>query len=1418
LDAPGFSTSTAGAAFCPVDLANNSNSFILSMPTTGYADIKVTYATSGSGTGFTTHTIEYSTDGASFISLGTITGRNTSTFSLQTIDFSGIAAANNNSNFKLRVTVTGATGSSGNNRFDNIRVTGTGAVSKSASVVPGTDAAEANTSGTFTISLSQPAPAGGVTLNYSLSGTATLSDDYSDPQNGTLTITEGNSTATVTLNTADDAEYEGTETITLTLNNATNGYLLAGSTASINLLDSETPPAATVVINQVYGGGGNADALYTHDFIELYNYGNTPVSLNGWSVQYASANGSAWQVTSLTGSIPAHGFYLIQQAAGSGGSKALPAPDATGGILMAAGSGKVILSNSATALTGTNPTDASVIDKVGYGSANGFETASAPVLSNTTSATRAVDGVDTDNNSVDFVAGAPLPRNTLYTTTPPVIASLTPVNNHVGAPSTVVPVLVFDKPVQKGTGTITIVEDGIPSTMDVNSPGVVITNRSTVTINTTLAPGKTYSILITAGSFKDVYENPFAGIATNTGWTFTTYNPAIAATVPITFDFQYCIGSGIMANGFTQYSTTGAQVWDCTSFGKDASNGVQINGFDGETNVPNEDWLISPKLDLTGTDFPLLSFWSRTAFNGKPLQLKISTDYTGGDPALATWTDLNGKFPGETSNTWTESKDINLAAFKGSNVHIAFVYTSSAEDGARWTLDEIALINSATPPPPSLTVGTTDLQLGYAAKGGTSEKTFTFIGNDLVEDVTLTVTAPFLLSKDKTSYSSSITYSAADANDLEQTVWVRFAPTEKNKDFTGAVTVTTSSQSHTVVLKGTSINPLGTLEVVNWNVEWFGSPEFGPTNDDQQETNVKKVFKTLDADIYALGEVVSEERLARVVSDMPGYAYVIGHYGSHTNTSLANPAPLSEAQKLAFIYKTSVINKLDVRAMMSKGINTAADLSNPYYNDWSSGRFPLLMEAGVTLNCVTRNVKFVLVHAKANTSPTATSYARREAGAKALHDSLQILFPEDNVIILGDFNDDLDQSITAGKTTTSWSSFTTDGTNYTALTLPLSLAGKKSTVSHNDVIDHVVVSNEMAPYYMAGTASIVTDVTSLVSNYGSTTSDHYPVYTRYRFEEPAAPVVTACPADAVFCASTTGSYAIGAFTATTTCGIISYSYEVTGATERSGTGNDASGSFNTGVSTITWTATDELGNSSSCQTTMTVNALPRVVIPDAYALPAGTKANTVYTGYSPASSLTLMAEASGGAPDYTYAWEGGTNGASFTVSPTTATEYTVTVTDANGCSNTASKQVYVVDVRAGKNGDKVLICHQSIVKSATLEVSQVDAADHLAHGDQLGGCSLDASLTQRAQSAVPVLELQALPNPSAGAFTLSFRGGDGSKKIQLTVTDLLGRVVETRDQLRTDACYTLGSDYRRGIYFVSVWHNGEKRTLKLVKQ
>ncbi|MCA1609302.1 MAG: DUF11 domain-containing protein [Acidobacteria bacterium] len=190
-----------------------------------------------------------------------------------------------------------------------------------------------------------------------------------------------------------------------------------GISAIVLLAVSAPPPASAaspnVVISQVYGGGGNTGSVYKNDFIELFNRGASPVSLSGWSVQYASSAGTTWQATILTGSIAPGQYYLVQEAAGTGGTTSLPAPDAVGSIAMSATGGKIALVNGTAALSGACPS-ASAVDFVGYDGANCFEgAAAAPALTNTTAALRASGGcADTDDNAADFAAAAPAPRNT----------------------------------------------------------------------------------------------------------------------------------------------------------------------------------------------------------------------------------------------------------------------------------------------------------------------------------------------------------------------------------------------------------------------------------------------------------------------------------------------------------------------------------------------------------------------------------------------------------------------------------------------------------------------------------------------------------------------------------------------------------------------------------------------------------------------------------------------------------------------------------------------------------------------------------------------------------------------------------------------------------------------------------------------
>lgn len=180
----------------------------------------------------------------------------------------------------------------------------------------------------------------------------------------------------------------------------------------LGIVAISTAASAQIVINEVYGGGGNAGAPYKNDFIELKNIGSTTVTLTGAYIQYASATGTFNGGTN-THSLPnitlAPGkTYLIAESGGTNGAD-LPTADATGALNISGTAGKVALTTSTTAVT--SATSANVLDFVGFGTnASYYEgTGAAPAPSNTTSVAR-MSG-DTNNNAADFITGAPTPQN-----------------------------------------------------------------------------------------------------------------------------------------------------------------------------------------------------------------------------------------------------------------------------------------------------------------------------------------------------------------------------------------------------------------------------------------------------------------------------------------------------------------------------------------------------------------------------------------------------------------------------------------------------------------------------------------------------------------------------------------------------------------------------------------------------------------------------------------------------------------------------------------------------------------------------------------------------------------------------------------------------------------------------------------------
>lgn len=294
-----------------------------------------------------------------------------------------------------------------------------------------------------------------------------------------------------------------------------------------------------------------------------------------------------------------------------------------------------------------------------------------------------------------------------------------------------------------------------------------------------------------------------------------------------------------------------------------------------------------------------------------------------------------------------------------------------------------------------------------------------------------------------------------------------------------------------------------TLDVISWNIEFFGAPyASGPADKDLQEINVKKLMRYFNADLYGLLEVVDTMRLRRLVDSLGNteFGYVVAPYCSNNTTGTG--ASWTSGQKQAYIYRKSIFSNVTTRGIMRN--------SSAAYTNWASGRFPFLLSATVTIDGISKNLNFILLHGKAGS--TADDFNKRQAAANELKDTLDAQFNTSNTFIIGDFNDALHNSIYPGSGISSYNTIVADSTDadhYKSVTLPLGAAGQTSMINFPNVIDNHIISNEIVPFYVLGSAQIRTDVASVVSDYitAHNTSDHYPVFSKYSL----AGIITSVP-------------------------------------------------------------------------------------------------------------------------------------------------------------------------------------------------------------------------------------------------------------------------------------------------------------------
>jgi endonuclease/exonuclease/phosphatase family metal-dependent hydrolase len=291
--------------------------------------------------------------------------------------------------------------------------------------------------------------------------------------------------------------------------------------------------------------------------------------------------------------------------------------------------------------------------------------------------------------------------------------------------------------------------------------------------------------------------------------------------------------------------------------------------------------------------------------------------------------------------------------------------------------------------------------------------------------------------------------------------------------------LSTASFAQVVPGKGTDT----TLDIASWNIEWFGDTANGPTNEPLQLQNVRNVIAGANMDIWGVAEIVSLAQWNSLKAQLPGYAGFLAKEPNVINGAAFYSGFSNTEQNVGILYKTSVATVTDARVIVTA-------------NDFDfGGRPPLQVTLRVTLNGATETIVVIILHAKCCTD--SDSWTRRRNASNALKSYLDSNFPSQKVWVIGDFNDDVDISI-APERASPYANFVNDAADYRFPTKMLSDFGISSTTSFQDTIDHHLNSNEANATYVNGSVEVFR-VDQFISNYDATTSDHYPVLTRYNF-------------------------------------------------------------------------------------------------------------------------------------------------------------------------------------------------------------------------------------------------------------------------------------------------------------------------------
>ena len=325
--------------------------------------------------------------------------------------------------------------------------------------------------------------------------------------------------------------------------------------------------------------------------------------------------------------------------------------------------------------------------------------------------------------------------------------------------------------------------------------------------------------------------------------------------------------------GWTIQAVQGHTYWAQTTY--NGNSYMQISGYNA-TGPVIETYLISPKIDFDTYDNEVLTFKTKNGYyRGTTLSVWVSTDYDANDAANATWRPLNAQIDERNNSgygpTFIESGPVDLSTYSGIG-HIAFKYLGNTTTlTTTYQIDDVVIAGTEKNFPGTLISGqlNDEILFPFVAQGKQSDAyTYTLSYTGVSGNISIASPNDYLLSLEGSNWYSELNINTGSGDGFAE-VKIKYVP--KQEYYYGAEKIiehrVNNAMPYLITVKpanaGVPMDASGlmnekTLDVVTWNLQFFGIAPNGSPNQAAFDTKLSQVANKiieLDADVYAKQEV-----------------------------------------------------------------------------------------------------------------------------------------------------------------------------------------------------------------------------------------------------------------------------------------------------------------------------------------------------------------------------------------------------------------------------------------------------------------------------------------------------------------------------------------------------------------------------------